>query len=289
MGSVAVTHSGPFHADDVMAWALLTVFHDAPLELRRTRDRDAIEAAHLVFDVGGRFDPAERRFDHHQAAYTGRLSSAGMVLEWLEARGRVEPELADRLRAGAVHYVDDVDNGRRVPDPAVPCFSRIVDAIGAQAASAEQFDELFGVAAEVGAAWIRGQRAVLHRVRAAYALVRAQMEEAVAEGRNALLFDDYLKWQEPYFALGGEDHPTEYCLFPGTDGSWRIVAIPPVQDDFGQKRSLPKAWAGLTGDELVEVVGVSDARFCHKNLFLAVFETRAGALEALDKHGRLWR
>lgn len=109
------------------------------------------------------------------------------------------------------------------------------------------------------------------------------MLAAEAAGSNVLAFDDFVPWKEPYFALGGAKHPTEFALFPGTDGSWRIVAIPPEHGSFAQKRPLPAAWGGLTDDALVAACGVPGAKFCHKNLFIAVFETREGALAALER------
>lgn len=283
------THSGPFHADDVMAWALLRTFYAPDATLVRTRDPERIDAADLVVDVGGRYEPAQGRFDHHQAAYTGPFSSAGMVLQWLEEQGRLDAGLAQRLRRGAIAYIDDVDNGRRAPDPEVPCLPRLVELMTQAPSTDEELHAAFLAAGEVAAAWLRGEAAALAAVRDAEALVRAQMEEAEQEGRNVLFFDAYLKWKEPYFAHGGETHPTEYVMFPSTDGTWRIVAIPPQLGAFAQKRSLPAEWAGLTDEALAEVTGIEDSIFCHKNLFIAVFGTRESALQALKQSGRLDR
>jgi uncharacterized UPF0160 family protein len=74
-------------------------------------------------------------------------------------------------------------------------------------------------------------------------------------------------------------------LFPGTDGSWRVVAIPPEEESFAQKRPFPARWAGLTDGELEAVTGVQGSVFCHKNRFIAVFRTRAAALLAMERHG----
>ena len=96
------THSGSFHADDVLALALIRAFEDPDAQVIRSRDQDALDRCDVVFDVGGVFDPAGGRFDHHQNDYEGPLSSAGMVLAWLETNGSVEPELAARLRREAL-------------------------------------------------------------------------------------------------------------------------------------------------------------------------------------------
>ena len=58
-----VTHSGKFHADDVLAWSLLCQFHPEKdhLSLQRTRDESIIEGADIVFDVGGIYNPSKGR------------------------------------------------------------------------------------------------------------------------------------------------------------------------------------------------------------------------------------
>ena len=63
------THSGKFHADDVLAFAMLKEFLSPELKLTRTRDMSLIAQADIVFDVGGIFNPHNGRFDHHQKSY----------------------------------------------------------------------------------------------------------------------------------------------------------------------------------------------------------------------------
>ena len=67
-GAVAATHSGSFHADDVLAAAALRLANPA-LTILRTRDQAQMDAADILFDVGRVFDPAACRFDHHQLEY----------------------------------------------------------------------------------------------------------------------------------------------------------------------------------------------------------------------------
>jgi len=285
MAALIATHDGPFHADDVMAVALIRTFHDRQATVVRTRDRAQIDAADLVVDVGGAFDPSSGRFDHHQADYQGPRSAAGMVLDWLAASEQLDAELAANLRDGLMMYLDEVDNGRRAPDPTVPCFPRIVDALNQPARSHAAFDDAFAQAALFASAWLAGLVAKHARVLEARRGVRAAMERAVADGTRVIVLEEYLPWKQVYFEAGGETHPTDFVLHPGTDGSWRVVAIPPKLGDFAQKRSLPEPWAGLTDAALEDVTGVPGSVFCHKNRFIAVFKTREGAEEALRRHG----
>ena len=289
MSLLCATHSGPFHADDVLAWALLRVFHCPDARLVRTRDAKVLKTADVVFDVGGSYDPAAGRFDHHQQAYQGPLSSAGMILDWLESEGLAAPHLAKALRADVVDYVDAVDNGRRAPDRSVPCFARMVEAYTHEPDSLEAFDEAFHRAAAMAEGYVRGIVAGVEKVRAAESAVLDAMAAAVDERRAVIFLDAYHKWKPVYYANGGADHPTDFVLFPGMEGTWRIIAIAPSEDSFAQKRPLPAAWAGLTGSSLEAATGIEGSIFCHKNRFIAVFKTREAALEALRVHGLMWR
>lgn len=281
MSLTVATHNGPFHADDVVAFALVRTFVDPDATVVRTRDPEKLDEADIVVDVGAVFDPATRRFDHHQQAYQGPRSAAGMVLDWLEQQGTLRPALAEYLRNEAFTYLDDVDNGRVAPTRGVPCLPRMVDAFNQTASDDAGFHAAFLTVSSFAGAWLEALAAEHTRIEEATAVVKAAMDAAEAAGSNLMEFDAYIRWKEPYYALGGAEHRTEYAMFPGTDGSYRVIGIPPELGDFGQKRPLPEAWAGLVDDELVQVVGVPGAIFCHKNRFIAVFDTREHCLQAL--------
>lgn len=279
------THSGTFHADDVLAFALIRHFVDADATVVRTRDKARLDACDIVIDVGGDFEPERLRFDHHQNSYGGDRSSAGMVLDWLETSGRVDAGAAATLRERAVNYVDRVDIGKEAPRLDVPCFARIVEALGAGHPDATALDAAFLQAAGVGGLLVEGLLRGHAAICEAKNGVLAAMKAAVDDGRQVIFLDRYLPWKSTYFEHGGAEHPTAFLLHPGDDGTWRIVAIPPTPGCFGQKVSLPESWAGLMGDDLEAVTGIPGSVFCHKNRFIAVFRTRDGAIEALKRSG----
>ena len=279
---LVATHSGPFHCDDVFAGALLRCFVAPELRFIRTRDLERIRAADVAIDVGGEYDPARKRFDHHQREYQGSLSSAGMVLQWLESEGRIDAALAGKLQSEWVDYIDAVDIGKRKPEDGVPCLPTVVGTLCERAQTAEEFDAGYLEAVQICGAILDGLCIAHRRSQEARAAVRSAMERAVADDTRVMIFDAPCKWKRAYFELGGADHPTDFALLP--DGErWQLLAIPPVHGSFDKKRPLPSAWAGLVDDALCEVVGVEGAKFCHKNLFIAVFESRASALSAIDR------
>ena len=284
MSVVVATHSGPFHADDVLAWALISVFRHPDAQLIRTRDQSKIDSADIVVDVGGAFDVTRCRFDHHQTSYQGPLSSAGMVLNWLTSTQDIEEDLSQYLREVLVDYVDEVDNGRRVPDPVVPCFASMVEAYAQDHHSLEAFTDGFHEAAKMAVRYVEGIVRGYRAQREAEKVVCEAMKKASEKLSVVMVFEKYCKWKPAYFANGGAHHPTEYVLMPGVEGTWRVLAIPPAENSFAQKRPLPEEWAGLTDEALSEKTGIPGAIFCHKNRFIAVFQTREIALETLERH-----
>ncbi|MEM4183386.1 MAG: MYG1 family protein [Candidatus Caldarchaeum sp.] len=60
-----VTHGGNAHRDDFLTCAILLEKYPA-CTIIRTDDKKTIASADIVVDVGGVYDPAGKRYDHHQ-------------------------------------------------------------------------------------------------------------------------------------------------------------------------------------------------------------------------------
>ena len=82
-----ITHSGSFHADELLSSVILTrLFGQA--KLRRTRDHQWVSpsAEKIIYDVGGDYNADAQIFDHHQRPNPLRkdsqpYSSFGLVWE----------------------------------------------------------------------------------------------------------------------------------------------------------------------------------------------------------------
>src|ERR1035437_8037366 len=85
---ILVTHNGIFHADDIFATATLSLLLDGHIKVTRTRDENLIKSADYVYDVGGIYDPALNRFDHHQVGGAGKRDNgipyAAFGLVWMQ-------------------------------------------------------------------------------------------------------------------------------------------------------------------------------------------------------------
>lgn len=107
-----ITHDTTFHADDVMAVALLRHIGYS-LEVVRTRDPQILAAALAdpeiaVLDVGGEYNPLMFNFDHHQDI--SLQSAAGLI--WEHFKNKICPKEAQPFFAKFIASIDAMDTNR---------------------------------------------------------------------------------------------------------------------------------------------------------------------------------
>jgi uncharacterized UPF0160 family protein len=290
------THPGNFHADDVFAIAVLGLVH-GPLDVVRTRDMAAQDAADLRVDVGGRSDPATGDFDHHQKGGAGerpngiRYASLGLV--W-RAHGEAlagGPEAAAAIDERIVQGIDANDTGQTISQALIDDV-RPMSVSGVVAAMNPLWDEHLDPAEEdarFGEAVALATRILERELAGAAAFARAQQLVRDAIGRAAdpriIELDRNMPWRETVVTQAPE---ALYVMYPKTDG-WGMQAVPQEVGAFANRRDLPAAWAGLSGDELAAATGVPDAVFCHTARFYVAAGSREGITElarrALDSEG----
>ncbi len=274
------THDGSFHADEVTACSLLLLFDQIDREkIHRTREEKVLAQCDYVCDVGGVYDPGKRRFDHHQAEYKGPLSSAGMVWLYLKERGIAESHLYDYLNRALIMGVDAHDNGQAKLEPGTASFSQVISnflPIGYDA-SAREMEEAFFKAVDFAVGHLERLKQRHFYTLDCRALVRKKM----AEGGQALVFEEALPWLENFFDLGGEVHPAQFVIMP-SGPHWKLRGIPPsLAERMKVRKALPEAWAGLRAEALEKASGIEGAVFCHKGRFISIWETKEAAVKAL--------
>jgi len=276
------THNGTFHADEVTACALLRIYDLIDEDkVIRTRDPHLLNQCEYVCDVGAIYDPSCKRFDHHQLSYTGPLSSAGMILLYLQETRHIDSDTYSFLHNSLVRGVDAHDTGKELHAQGVCTFSHIISnftPIAYDALKAKQ-DAAFKEAVCFA---IRHIRRLLERH--SYALsCRETVVEAMAQYKECLFFEKPIPWVDIFFENDGEHHPAQFIIMPA-DSGWKLRAIPPRASEKMKVRTpLPKEWAGLIEKELEEKSGIKGAIFCHKGLFISVWKTKDAAIEALER------
>ncbi|MEZ0171287.1 MYG1 family protein [Microvirga sp. TS319] len=287
-----VTHSGTFHADDVFASAVLRAAL-GDFDFVRTRDTALIAAADIVFDVGGVYDPARRRYDHHMRDLPRRedgtpYSSVGLI--WRDygraALSCFVPGIDDGERdcvwqdvdASIILPIDLTDNGVATVSPSH--LALLIEAFNPTWDSTQTYDEAFEEA--VGLAHGILQRACrqAHAEARATAFVLKAAKEA--KDPRVIVLDRKLPWEKAVFGSGLTD--LLFVIYPNEDStSWYCRTVPPEPSSFGQRLSLPEAWRGLQEEAFSKASGIPDGVFCHPSGFICGARSRASALHLAEQ------
>ena len=275
------THDGTFHADEVTACALLLVYDLIDRDkIARTRSSEKLAACEFVCDVGGEYSASKKRFDHHQASYKGDFSSAGMIWLYLYETKRVDKSTYHFLQCSLIQGIDAHDNGRVTFEPGVCTFSQIISnfvPIQYDVSPKEQ-DLAFDCALNFVVGHLKRSLDRFAYVQESRDLVKASM----SEGKDYLYFSKPMPWLDAFFELNGQNHPAKFVIMP-SGNHWKLRGIPPTSEDrMKVRKPLPKAWGGLLDTELKKVSQIPGAVFCHKGLFISVWETKEDALKAME-------
>ncbi|MBA6410023.1 MYG1 family protein [Pseudoalteromonas sp. 5Ae-yellow] len=265
-----VTHNGNFHADDVFSIAVLK--HTLPaFKLVRTRDKALIESADIVVDVGGEYNPDTGRFDHHQRGGAGErengtpFSSFGLI--WKKYGLTLcndNQAVADRVDSGLVSTIDAIDCGYVKGVVEGITLSQTISMFNPTWEEESNFDACFDEAVEFAARMLTRFIASAHGSVNAKAIVAKAIENA--EDARVIVLEKYTPWKKTVHILSSD---ALYMVYPSHSGQWILQTVPVEPGSFEDRKSLPKAWSGLSDEAFVDETGIEDAVFCHNGLFIA--------------------
>ncbi|TCQ09083.1 uncharacterized UPF0160 family protein [Rhizobium sp. PP-F2F-G36] len=288
-----VTHSGGFHADELLSSVILTrLYPEARIVRSRAPEWITAGADRIVYDVGGAYDAEARIFDHHQRGAPVRddgqpYSSFGLVWrhfgqDYLRASGVPEAHVATIHAAfdgSFVLPVDLVDNGALSPSTAgvlagltLPALLETLKPVFDEAdpdAETRSFHAALAIARSFVEASIGKSAAKLR----AEALVMSAIE-AAGQG-NILELPLGMPFRSAVVKAGADQ--LLFVVHP-RDKDWCVTGIRRADEGFELRADLPAAWAGLTNADLEAASGVPGASFCHKGRFIAAARTREAAL-----------
>jgi uncharacterized UPF0160 family protein len=292
-----VTHSGGFHADELLSSVVLSrLFPQA--DLLRSRDRQWVTpgAEKIIYDVGGAYDCEAQIFDHHQRpgplrdddhpfssfsliwAHYGRAYLAAMEVPVDDVEA-----IHNKFDTEFVLPIDLLDNGAMEPSVAGPLSILTLPALLGSLKPA--FDDTsptadgdaFFAALPIARSFVEAQIRNL----AAKARAKGIVLEAIAKAGSSPILE--LPMGMPYRSALDQaeaDHML-FVIHPRGD-DWTLNGIKLSDDTFEQRADLPAAWAGLMDTALEDVSGVKGAKFCHNARFIAVASTREVILKMAE-------
>ncbi|XP_073130669.1 uncharacterized protein [Henckelia pumila] len=286
------THNGSFHCDEALGCFMIRLTNKfSEAHIVRTRDSQVLDTLDAVLDVGGVYDPAKDRYDHHQKGFdevfghgfNTKLSSAGLVYkhfgkEIIAKELKVDEDHPDVQRLFLVVYksfmeaIDAIDNGINQYD--TDQTPRYVNGT-----------HLSSRVGKLNLDWIDPDQS-------------AEKENAAFDRAMTLAGSEFLdsirsharSWlparsivMECLTARHDVDPSGEIMIldrFCPDDRSkhWRVQAVAIAPDRFESRKALPVQWRGLRDDELSRETGIPDCVFVHMSGFIGGNQTYEGAL-----------
>ena len=264
--SVAYTHAGVFHSDDVFSAALLRIINPT-IEVRRTfKVTDEMkEETEIIFDIGG------GRFDHHFNGCSVRddaikYSSFGLL--WKEMKGTIPDQVWEAVDRELVIPIDVNDNyGDGNP------LSTIISSFNlGWNDSRHGADIAFENAVEFA------KDALGHLIDSemkkwdAQALVESQYQ--ASSDKRIVELDTPAPWSSVIVA---KPEP-QFVLFPSDREGWMVQVVPVFAGLRDSRTSFPREWWGRPREELLELTG-GRVLFCHANGFILSAKDKETAVE----------
>lgn len=299
-----ITHNGLFHADETFGTAFLSLLLGSEVRVVRTRNPAQIEQAYVALDVGGVYDNAKLRYDHHQRDFLDvhegtsiKLAACGLIWRHFGTCliTKLHPELDIEQVKSLWQSVDEAicrpvdlqDNGQGTfkvdgAEAQALTVSMMVAAFNQQDIYSPAQDEAFMRVVEILKEYIlnflRSEANKLQILKEAEEAVKAQL------GSRVLVLDKFLPYREAVLKANAEGGQFDLVTYPA-NGQWNIQTVPvddSTENFYSQRVSLSQRLWGLTGpDASKESLGGSALVFCHKTGFLAA--VKADTAEAARK------
>lgn len=280
------THNGRFHADEVMATAILSNLFE--IDVVRTRNGEILGKLDIVYDVGG------GEFDHHGIEKVYRedgIPYAACGLIWNKFGRDAITAMHSSLREDEIesifNYVDRFlieaidaqDNGVGTVEESIPTMSlsTIISGFNPPWYLDGEEDNAFYEAVKIAGSVLKNT--IVRRLailKSKDIVVKAYKNREIPE---IVVLGTYCMWEEAIHEIDTEDE-VELVIYPDKDN----YALQTIRGRDGRaKINLPRPWAGKENQELASITGVKDAVFCHTGRFFAV----AGSLEGVKKMAKL--
>lgn len=290
----AITHSGKWHADDILSTILLLLVLGEVFLLRVpevTKNMVSRFKPPIIYDIGG------GAFDHHQANAPIRpngIRYAAFGLLWRAYGVRILKEhyncshsdavaiaeMFDRDFVQGIDYADNKkDNAPSVHQPMV-CLSSLIASFNPSWEDPSQEAEEKGFMRALDFAYIAFDESLSKTISKFHA--RPIVERAIAENtyKNILVLPHYVEWKE--WLLSSEQPKAKdilYVIFPSKRmKGYDIMSVPKRIGSKFLRKPFPISWAGLEGHKLEEALNVPMAYFCHPERYMASARTIDAAL-----------
>ena len=280
------THGGKFHADDVMATAILRLLL-GDIKVTRTRDENILGKLDFVYDI------SLGEFDHHQLNKEIRendIPYAACGLVWREFGSRVIQmfnseldendviSIFDNVDKNLVQGIDATDNGIDIKSEIkVTSISDIIQSFNPTWDSFDSKDEAFEEAALYATEVIK--RIISRQVSVIKA--RIIVNEAF-QNRNIseiMVLKKGCPWLQQLLKID-INNEVLFVISPGDNNEdYKILTVKKTADTFEARKDILESIRGKSSVEINSIIKIDDAIFCHKAGFIASAKSMESALK----------
>jgi uncharacterized UPF0160 family protein len=313
------THSGCFHADEVLASTIAKYSNEfKDFWMVRSRNYEILNKADLVCDVGGIYDPATHRYDHHMKEFTHnfdekmkiKMSSAGLIFKHLgmeiienilkawniheENKENIQ-KIYDKVYLNFIAYVDGADNGiNQYPDDIQPryanttCFGSRIGRMNPEWNEKADQSERFKLAQDIA------EDEFLHQVKfvaksylPAYSIVKGAIENRFKahESGKIIVFEKSCPWKDLLFVIEEEmniKNEIIFAIYKASETDFRVQTVPITLGNFKFRKGLHEHWRGMEKDKLAGISGIEDIIFVHTSGFIGGAKSFPSALKMAE-------
>ena len=280
------THGGKFHADDVMATAILRLLI-GDIKVIRTRDENILGKLDFVYDI------SLGEFDHHQLSKEIRendIPYAACGLVWREFGSRVIQKfnseldendvisIFDSVDKNLVQGIDATDNGIDIKSEIkVTTISDIIQSFNPTWDSFDSKDEAFEEAVLYATEVIK--RIISRQVSVIKA--RIIVNEAF-QSRNIneiMVLKKGCPWLQQLLKID-INNEVLFVISPGDNNEdYKILTVKKTADTFEARKDILESIRGKSSEEINSIIKIDDAIFCHKAGFIASAKSMESALK----------
>lgn len=299
-----VTHSGTFHADDVLSTVILSKYLGGTITVERIgnfsesterelRRREAMRKHPvIVYDIGG------GKYDHHQEGGNGTrengipYSSVGLV--WrdfgINLLSKTFPNNSDWVNNYILNFVDqnliqgiDAYDNNILPTldfPAQPMnFSEIIQNFNPRWDNqSEDSDAAFLQA--VSCAEVIFDKFI--QTALSKATTQEMVESSINSATNGIMvFDQSIgleEWEEAFFSsINKKANEIMYAVIPVCKTEYRVWCVPENLHSQNPRKPFPDLWKKAS-IMLKDYIQIPDALYCHSSGALAAVKSLESAI-----------
>ena len=283
----AITHSGSFHADEVMATVILGKVFGKIRVCRTNKLPDYVSSSTIIYDIGF------GKYDHHQKGGNGTrkngvpYASCGLI--WRDFGYKLLEKTCNpdfiwaQIDRDLIQGIDAVDTGS-MPRTIYPIqsmnISHEIGMFNPRWDGNESTDDCF-----------------LKAVRFAEIVFDATLEDAISKANaqgyineaiensknNIMILKKFAPWKEFLFLSSNpKANDIQFVISPSLRGGfcWHGVPVKYTKKDL--RKTVPENWKGKYGELLQQITGIPTANFCHPDGFIGGAQTLEDTIKMVE-------